>query len=436
MLRRWAPTVRGPVIVPGELAYDPARRVWNLAVDLRPAAIVQCANVDDIARTVDFARSQNLPLAVRSGGHSQAGHGVCQGGIVLELGGLRAITVDPERRLVRVSSGARVSDVIAATEAHGLVTPMGGCPEVGVGGLTAGGGENFLMATCGAVVDNVTGAEVVTADGRVVAANPEENADLFWAIRGGGGNFGVVTWFEYRLYAISDVLSGHLLFPLARTREAMLRYRDLMREIPDELETSGGLTFLPDGPEFFIALCYSGDCAEGERVVERWRSTLKPESDNVKWSPYSADLVVPAAASVGTGVFLPELTDHVIDIFVSAVLEAPPSATAVWNDFHGAVTRVAGDATAFPLRERGFDLFISVPWEDEAARLAAGRWTLDLGRALRPLSRGVYVNNLNDEEGERVQVAYGANYPALARMKAKWDPDNFLRVNHNIRPVG
>ena len=434
LLREWAATLACPVIFPDDAAYDSARRVWNRAVDLHPAAIVRCAGVDDAVRTLAFAQARGARLAVRSGGHSQAGHGICDGGLVLDLGSFRGVAVDEQRRVARVSSGARVSDVLDATLAHGLVTPMGGCPEVGVGGLTLGGGENFLMGKYGAVVDNLLAADVVTADGQVLRASPDEHADLFWALRGGSGNFGVVTAFEYRLHPVGEVLSGQLTFPVARAREVLLRYRDLARDMPDELQTSGGLAALPAGPAFFVTVYYCGEREPGDRIVAQWLSALQPESDNVKWSTYSSDLIVPAAASVGSGVFLPAWEDEAVDIFASALAEAPPETDAVWNDFHGAVTRVPLDAMAFPLRQRGFDLFFSVRFTTSEAREAAVAWTGTLAAGLRPFSRGVYVNNLNERESHRVPEAYGAHYARLASIKRRYDPDNLLRVNHNVAP--
>jgi FAD/FMN-containing dehydrogenase len=433
-LRRWASAVAGSVIVPGDAAYEDARHVWNLAVDRRPAAIVRCANADDIRRTVELARARDLPLAIRSGGHSQAGHGVCAGGVVVDLSSLRAIAVDPDRRRVHVAAGARGRDVLAATEAHGLVTPMGGCPDVGVGGLTLGGGENFLMARFGAVCDNLLSAEVVTADGRLLTVGPDAHADLFWALRGGGGNFGVVVAFEYRMHDVGELLAGQFTFPIERAAETMKRYRDLMRDPPDELETSGGLT--PDERRFFLALTISGDRTKAEHLAGEWRMRLQPEDDTLKWASYSAGLVVPAAPSTGTGVFLRDLTDEVVAIVAAAIAAAPPSASVVWNDFHGAVTRVAADATAFPLRRRGYDLFVSAPWTSPDSRARAVAWVEDVGRRLRPFGAGVYVNNLTDEEAHRVPEAYGPNYQRLAGIKRTYDPENFFHTNHNIVPAG
>ncbi len=435
-LRRWAGTVTGPVILPGDEAFDAARVVWNRAIDVHPAAIVRCAGADDVASTIEFARMHGAPLAVRSGGHSQAGHGTCDGGIVLDLGSLRGVIVDRDAGIARVAAGARVIDVLDATQPFGLLTPMGGCPAVGVGGLTLGGGENFLMAKYGAVCDNLVSAEIVLSDGRLIRASDEEHSDLFWAIRGGSGNFGVVTAFDYRLRDVSEVLSGELVFPAVAAGEAMKRYRDLMRDVPDELSTSGGLSPLPDGAMFFLSICFCGDREDGDRIVRHWIEHLAPEKNTVKWAPYSSELSVPPAPSVGTGRFLTALPDRAIDIFAAAMAVAPERASAVWNDFHGAVTRVPLEATAFPLRRRGFDTFISVPWETGDDRVAAIDWSSQLADELEPFSRGVYVNNLNETEAHRVPEAYGPNYDRLAAIKAAYDPDNVFRVNHNIRPAG
>jgi FAD/FMN-containing dehydrogenase len=435
-LRQWAGILTGPVVLPADDAYDSARIVWNRAIDRRPAGIVRCADADDVARTIEFARMHDVLLAVRSGGHSQAGLGTCSDGLVLDLSSFRSVGVDAEARTCRVAAGARVVDVMDATARLGLLTPMGGCPDVGVSGLTLGGGENFLMPTHGAVCDNLLSADVVLADGRLVTTSDAHEPDLFWAIRGGSGNFGVVTSLTYRLYAVPEVLSGELAFPVAAARESILRYRDLMVDAPDGLTTSGGLTPIPHGPTFFVSICFCGARAEGDALLARWLDRLQPEKHNIEWGPYSSELSVPAAPSVGTGRFLPELSDSVIDVLADAFTNAPVPTSAVWNDFHGAVTRVPLDATAFPLRQRGFDLFLSIPWTTEAERDRAIEWSTELSTNLAPFSRGVYVNNLNETEADRVPEAYGPHYERLRAIKATYDPDNFFRVNHNIRPAG
>lgn len=434
LVRQWAATLQGPVILPTDEAFDSARLVWNRAIDVRPVAVARCADVQDVVRTIEFARIHDVPVAIRSGGHSQAGHGTCDGGIVLDLGSFRSVRVDETERLAHAAGGARVSDVLDATLRYGLLTPMGGCPDVGVGGLTLGGGESFLMPKYGAVCDNLHSVQLVTADGQVLNASAEEHSELFWAVRGGGGNFGVVTALRYQLHAVADVLSGQLIFPLSRAGDAMRRYRELVNDAPDELGTSGGLSPMPGGPMFFLAVSFCGDRAEGEWLLDRWIGILKPHAKTVKWGPYASELSVPPAPSVGTGRFLPQLTDAVVNVFAAALATAPDQASAIWNEFRGAVTRVPSDATAFLLRRRGFDLFLSVPWTTGEEREAAIEWSSELSWDLAPFSRGVYVNNLNETESERVREAYGPHYERLAAIKRRYDPDNFFRVNHNIEP--
>jgi hypothetical protein len=434
-LRHLASTLDGNVVLPDDAAYDEARQVWNRAVDRRPAAIVGCASVDDVRRGLEFAETHRLEIAVRSGGHSQAGHGVADDALVLDLRGLNRVAVDPSSMSARVEGGAIVSELMRALGPYGLVTPTGGCPDVGLGGLTLGGGENLLMARYGAVCDNVLATEVVLADGRLVAANPREHADLFWAIRGGGGNFGVVTSFEYRLVRLDSVLSGLLYFPVSRTAEVIRVYRDLMGEAPDELQTAGGLMGTAHGPALMVSFCYCGVLAQGERIVDRWRKRLRPTKDTVQAGPYTAEFSMGEGPSTGSGAFLPELSDAVIDVLAASYPNAPPDASAVWNDFHGAVTRVRIEATAFSLRRRGFDLFINAPWQGAEGRRRTLAWVRGLHNSLQPHADGVYVNNLEDDGEARVREAYGPNYARLSRVKAQYDPRNMFHVNQNIPPA-
>ena len=434
-LRHLASTLDGNVVLPDDAAYDEARQVWNRAIDRRPVAIVGCTSVDDVRRGLEFAEAHRLEIAVRSGGHSQAGHGVADDALVLDLRGLNRVAVDTSSLRARVEGGAIVSELMTALGAYGLVTPTGGCPDVGLGGLTLGGGENLLMARYGAVCDNVLATEVVLADGRLVAANAREHADLFWAIRGGGGNFGIVTSFEYRLVRLDSVLSGLLYFPVGRTAEVIRVYRDLMVEAPDELQTAGGLMGTPHGPALMVSFCYCGVLAQGERIADRWRKRLRPTKDTVQAGAYTAEFSMGDGPSAGGGAFLPELSDAVIDVLASSYSNAPPDASAVWNDFHGAVTRVPIEATAFSLRRRGFDLFISAPWQDAEGQRRALAWVRGLQDSLRPHAGGVYVNNLEDEGEARVREAYGPNYARLSRVKAQYDPRNVFHVNQNIPPA-
>jgi hypothetical protein len=434
-LRHLASTLDGHVVLPEDAAYDEARQVWNRAVDRRPAAIVRCASVDDVRRGLEFAETQRIEIAVRSGGHSQAGHGVADGALVLDLRGLNRVTVDPPSLSARVEGGAIVSELMTALRPYGLVTPTGGCPDVGLGGLTLGGGENMLMARYGAVCDNVLATELVLADGRLVVANSREHPDLFWAVRGGGGNFGIATRFEYQLVRHASMLSGLLYFPVVRTAEVLRIYRDLMVQAPDELQTAGGLMGTPDGLTLMVSFCYCGVLAEGGRIADRWRKALRPTKDTLQAGPYTSEFSMGAGPSAGGGVFLPELSDAVIDVLASSYPTAPPDASAVWNDFHGAVTRVPIDATAFSLRRPGFDLFISAPWQDAEGRKRTLAWVRGLHDSLQAHARGVYVNNLEDEGEARVHEAYGPNYARLARVKAQYDPRNVFHVNQNIPPA-
>ena len=432
--RTWAARLKGEVILPVDPAYDAARRVWNLDIDRRPALIVRCADEDDVVRAVELARTRSLTVAVRSGGHSQAGHSVCDGGMLIDLARLNHADVDPRTRVARIAGGMRVGAMLEAIGAFGLATPTGTCPEVGVAGLTLGGGESLLMARYGAVCDNVVSARVVTADSRIVTASADENADLYWAIRGGGGNFGIATALYFTLHPLTRVLSGRLIFPVSRARDVMRRYRDLMAGAPDELQTSGGLVSSEDEPALFIAFCHCGDAESAHACIERWRASLRPESDDVKWRPYSADFILHAIAGSGAGSFLPELSDDVIDVLAEYFTSAPASCTAAWNDFHGAVTRVQPDAMAFPLRHPGYDVFVHASWKTVESRSGALTWLSELHGALRPWERGVYVNNIGTDSVEQTAAAYGANYQRLRMIKATYDPDNFFHLNHNIRP--
>jgi hypothetical protein len=434
-LRNLASNLDGSIVLPHDRAYEEARHVWNRAVDRRPDAIVRCASVDDVRRGLEFAERHQREVAVRSGGHSQAGHGVSDGAIVLDLRGLNRVVVDGATLSVRVEGGTIVSELMTALRPHGLVTPTGGCPDVGIGGLTLGGGENLLMARHGAVCDNVLAAEVVLADGRLVTANAHEDADLFWAIRGGGGNFGIVTSFDFRLLRLDSVLSGLMYFPVSRTADVIRAYRDLMVDASDDLQTSGGLMGTPHGPTLMLSFCYCGALAEGERLADRWRTRLRPTTDTVQAGPYTAEFSMGEGPNVGGGAFLPELSDTVIDVLASFYADSPPDASAVWNDFHGAVTRVPIEDTAFSLRRPGFDMFISAPWRDPEGRARALTWVRELHQVLQLHARGVYVNNLGDEGQARVREAYGPNYTRLSRVKAQYDPRNVFHVNQNIPPA-
>ena len=437
VIRKWASSLQGQVILPGDEMYESARLVWNRAIDRHPALIVRCADVPGVVRAIEFARTYDLIVAVRGGGHSQAGHSVCDSGLVIDLGKMRSIRVDSQSSVVHAGAGVRVGALDRVTQEYGLATPSGGCPTVGIAGLTLGGGETALMAKYGTACDNVLSAEVVTADGRVLTASSQENPDLYWAIRGGSGNFGIVTSFKLRLYPVTQVLAGALTFPVARARDVLPFYRDFMKTAPDELQTFAGLMPVKEGSVLAIAIVYCGDAKAGEKVVEALRSKLRPQQDDVKMISYleSQNFFIPPSASFGTGGFLPEMSDEVVNVLAAHFQEAPPSSTAMWNDYHGAVTRVAVGDMAFPLRQPGYDLFISAAWSTPAEKSAAVNWVTRFREAMRPFSRGVYVNTMGEESEERVREAYGTNYKRLATLKAKYDPTNFFHLNQNIKPA-
>jgi FAD binding domain-containing protein/berberine-like enzyme len=437
LVRQWASTLRGRVVLPADVAYETDRQVWNRSVDRHPAFIVHCADVQDVQRAVEFGRSHGLLTAVRSGGHSQAGHSTCDGGMIIDVGEMKDIHVDTTNRVARVTAGARVRDLLNATSPTGLATPTGGCPDVGIGGLTLGGGENVLSAKYGMVCDNVVSAQVVTADGRILMANKDQNADLFWAIRGGSGNFGVVTSFEYRLYPLTTLLEGSFSIPLSRARDGLRGYRDYMHSAPDELTTFGVFIPRPQGSVLTIGGSYCGEPANGARAFEQLGAALGSlNGRNVRSVPYAATFVLPAAPSLGSGGFLPNLTDDLAAVLIALFQAAPSGATVLWNDYHGAITRVPMGDAAFPLREPGFSIAAWASWAAPSNRPAVLEWVTRFRSEIRPFTRGVYVNDLDDEGEARAREAYGANYVRLAAIKAKYDPTNFFHLNQNIKPQG
>ena len=427
--------VRGSVIFPGDAAYDRARRIYNRRFDRHPAMIVQCADTEDVVRAVDFARRNSLITCVRSGGHDHAGYSSCDNAMVIDLAKLNAIHVDLRRRTAHVGAGVEVGQLYHALQAHALTTTSGTCPSVGVAGLTLGGGVGKLSCKYGLACDNVLSAQIVTADGRVLTASSEENPDLFWAIRGGGGNFGVVTRFEFRLFAIERVLTGEITYPISQSAEVLRRYREFVASAPDALSTSAAF-FPSDDKAFTISFCYTGDLGEGERAAKPLNSLGRPLDVSVTAVPPIAALLgegKPAdTCALETGAFFPHLSDSLIGVLYEHLNSAPSAFEVGINDLHGAALK--GDS-AFPLRTPGFETYITAQWTRELDSQAAIDWVNQLSRDLRPFTGGVYVNRLHEEGGERAREAYGANYDRLAAIKAKYDPMNFFRMNQNIQPA-
>ena len=433
----------GTVIRRGDAGYEAARKVWNGMVDRSPAIIVRCQSTSDVVSAVDFARDHGLLVAVRGGGHSAAGLASCDDGIVIDLSAMRAVTVDPGQRIARVQGGARWSDVDAATHAHGLATTGGLVSSTGVGGLTLGGGLGWLMRSYGLASDNVVAVEIVTADGQIRRASATEQPDLFWGVRGGGGNFGVVTSFEFRLHPVRTMYAGMLVYPFSRARDVLRRYRDVALTASDELTTFAGLMTAPDGtPITAVLVGYNGDVAGGESAIKALRD-LGPVADQVAEMPYPAlqsmlDDAFPSGLEVyWRSNFLTGLTDDAIDVLCDrfASVTSPLSSLLI-EQFGGAVRRVPAGDSAFAHRDAPFNRAVIARWTDPLTAALHTDWARDTGEAmLRFTSGGVYVNYLGAEGAARVRAAYGPEkYDRLVAIKRKYDPANLFRVNQNISP--
>ncbi len=403
-----------------------------------------CAGPADVARGIAFAREHDLVLSVRGGGHSVAGNAVCDDGIMLDLSGMKGIRVDPDNRSARAEPGLTLGELDHETQAWGLATPLGVVSMTGIAGLTLGGGLGWLNGAYGLACDNLLSADVVTADGRLVKASEIENEDLFWGIRGGGGNFGVVTSFEYRLHPVGPVLAGGLTYPVAEAPDVLRFYDDFVKSAPDELSTAASLAVGASGqPVVTIVVCFCGPVDTGEQVLRPLRTFRRPIEDTVQPTPYR---MLQAAADPGfpfgqlhywKSGFLRHLTDEAIQTMMRFVEQMPSAATGVGlQQMHGVASRTHPSATAFPHRAEQYDFLILSQWPDPTDTATNIEWTRELFAAMQPhLENAVYVNNLGDEGDNRVQAAYGANYNRLAALKAKYDPTNFFRMNHNIQPA-
>lgn len=436
-------TLSGPLLRPGDPGFDDARRVFNAMIDRRPAVIIRPAGSGDIRRAVAFAQENRLPVSVKGGGHNVAGSAVSAGGLMLDCSGMRDVQVDAGRRTAVAGAGALLADLDQATQAHGLATPLGVVSVTGIAGLTLGGGIGWLNGKHGLACDNVLTADVVTSDGRLLTVSQDEHADLYWAIRGGGGNFGVVTSFTYRLHPVGRVLAGGLSYPAERTREVLRFYPEFAASCPDELSMSASLGNDDSGRAVFgVALCWSGD-QDGLESALRPLCDLGPALDEVVTTEYGAwqsahDEGFPLGQHhYWKSSFVTDLTDDAIDVLLHFAAGKPSPASAIGlQQLHGAAARVAPAATAFPHRRSQSELLILAVWADPADTERNVAWARDFFEAMQPFAaRGVYVNDLGEEEGNRVRAAYGANYDRLAAIKAAYDPTNVFRSNQNIRPV-
>ena len=437
--------LRGQVVIAGDAEYEDARRVWNGNVDRRPALIARCAGAADVQQAVSFARSRELLVSVRGGGHSAPGFGTNDGGLVIDLSPLKGIRVDPAARTVVAQGGVLWRELDHETQAHGLATTGGTVSNTGIGGLTLGGGLGWLMGKHGLTIDNLLSADVVTADGVLRRASADGDADLFWAVRGGGGNFGVVTSAEYRLHPVTEVLGGLLIYPLHQARDVLRFYRDFCRTLPDEAEAYAALLTAPQGmPVAALLLGYNGPVADGERVLAPARRFGKPVADLVGPMPYSARQQMLDQPNAANGLhrywrsaFTEQITDALIDVLVDGAARfSSPLSAMLFFHLHGAAARVSPTATAFAPRRQLWDLDAIGQWTDARESAMHVDWVRSLWGGLEPHLQGAaYVNHLAaDDWPEKVRASFGENYARLRALKAKYDPRNLFRLNANIPP--
>ena len=443
---------RGPVLEPCDAGYDDARRVWNAMVDREPAAVLRATGAADVMAAVDAAREHDLRFSVKGGGHHVSGAAVCDDGLVIDLSEMDAVRVDPRARTARVQAGATWGDVDHETQAFGLAVPGGQDPNIGVAGLTLGGGVGWLSPKYGLTCDNLRSADVVTADGELVHASETENPDLFWALRGGGGNFGVVTAFEYDLHEVGpEIFAGSLIYPLAKARGVARHYREFMADAPPEVRTLFGIMELPAAsfyPEAvhntrvaMIVAFYAGPPAEGREVLAPLREYGDPHMNSLRGRSYkSFQRAGESQGSVRTYLrsqYLPALSDEAVETIVAHAEDAPvPGATVFVSPRHGAEVEPPTDATAYPRRDAAHHLLIEARWSDPEQDEACVAWTREFHEAVAPYTTGdVAMNFLTEDEPERRRrAAYGDNYERLVEIKTEWDPENLFASNVNVEP--
>jgi FAD/FMN-containing dehydrogenase len=436
--------LHGRVISPINDEYDSARRVWNGIIDKRPAAIAYCAGVADIIHTVNFARSENLLVAIRSGGHSIAGNAVCDDGIVIDLSRMKEISVNPDEHTVQAQAGVVMGEFDYETQLFGLATTGGANSTTGIAGLTLGGGLGWLMGKYGLSCDNLLSVDVVTADGSFIKASATENEDLFWGLRGGGGNFGIATSFKYRLHPVKMVLGGMITFSVEKAKDVLRFYRDFTATAPDELTAIATLFTAPDGmPLVGIVVCYCGSLKQGERVLKPLRTFDLPIADLINPMSY-LELQAMLEATVPPGRqhhwkanCMQRLEDGIIDIIIANFKMIPsPYSSINIEHFHGVASRIEPSATAFGVREEHYCINIISTWLNPRESEEHIQWNYDLSRIIEPFANGkVYVNYLGNEGETRVKAAYGNNYKRLVELKNKYDSTNFFRFNQNISPT-
>ena len=438
--------VSGPVLGPEDAGYDAARAVHNGLIDRRPAVIVRCRKTSDVVAALALARREGLEVSIRGGGHNVAGRAVTDGGVMIDLAEMKRIDVDPDQRTATAEGGVLWAELNNAAAAHGLAVTGGAISTTGIAGYTLGGGLGWLMAKHGLAADNVLGVELVTADGEVLQVDAESHPDLFWALRGGGGNFGVATSFTYRLHPLELVMGGLIAHPIEAAPDLLRFYRDAVAGCSDDLTVFAGVVHAPDGSGAKLSamvVFHTGDPEAADRELEPFKTWGSPLMVEVGPMPYPVmNTILDAAYPTGSlnywlSSFTQGLPDELIDIVVDRFSSVPSPMTAVlFEHFHGAVTRVGVSEAAVPHREEGWNLLIPSVWTDPEETVANVTWTRETFAALRPhFGSGRWLNYLGDDQADdAIRAAYGPNYERLVEVKRRYDPDNVFHLNHNIAP--
>jgi hypothetical protein len=436
-------TFHGQILEPSDAGYDDARQIWNASINKRPRLIARCSGTADVIAAIEFGRTNDMLTAIRGGGHNVGGRALCDDGIVIDLSRMRAVHVNPANRTVRVQGGATLGDLDRETHLFGLAVPTGIVPKTGVAGLTLGGGVGWLLRKYGMSIDNLMSCQLVTAGSKVLTANASENEDLFWALRGGGGNFGVVTSFEFQAHPVHTVLGGLLLYPRNVAVDVIRHFRDFMQSAPDELTAYAALIHGPDGsPLVGVIVCYCGGIADGERVLKPLRSFGTPVIDGIQPLPFPAmqSLLGPSFPDGNQNYCKSTLQRDLSDDAITAIVGhanrmLSPLSAVVVECYGGAAGRVASDATAFPHRDLPWDILFIAQWTDPAETTSHRDWARSGEELLRPFSANAHLVSALDIESEAViHTAFGPNLQRLTAIKEKYDPTNFFRVNYNIKP--
>ncbi len=446
-------TIQGRVVVPGDADYGEARKVWNAMIDRRPAVIVECADSDDVAPAIQFARREGFDISIRGAGHNIAGNAVCEGGLMIDLSKMTGVRVDADKRRAHVQPGATLAHFDEAVQRHGLATPVGINSTTGIAGLTLGGGFGWLTRKYGLTVDNLVSAEMITAEGKKLRAGPDENADLFWAIRGGGGNFGVVTDFEFKLHRVGpEILAGLLVFPLQQAKQVLTRYREFVESAPEELSVwavlrlAPPLPFLPPevhGKEVLVlAVFYAGDIAAGQKLTAPLRTFGDPYGEHLGGMPYTQwqkafdPLLTPGSRNYWKSHNFTELSDGALDTMIEFAGKLPsPQCEIFLGLLSGAANRVDVESMAYPHRDAKFVLNVHTRWDEPSEDAGCIAWARSFFKASAAYAAsGAYVNFMTEDEGDQVARAYGANYARLVQIKRVYDPNNIFHLNHNIKP--